>query len=159
MRKERNHKGFTLIEMVVVIAIMGIMMGIGSYSLSLIASANAKECTHEINAALVSTRTKAYSSDSGTSVATMTLKKGTDGSIYVDKSFEDEKKVGGSKVAVSYSADGSTYTELDNAGLTFSFNRSSGAFNALPCKYIKVASGTKTYIITCYKNTGKTMVE
>ena len=158
MKREKNHKGFTLIELVVIVAIMGIMLGLGGYSLSMIAAANAKGCAQEINAALVSTRTEAYSKDNGTSIAKMTLKTGSDG-IYVHKSSDGEKQVGGSRVTVSYSSDGATYTPLDGTGLTFSYDRSSGAFNALPCKYIKVTGGTKSYTIICYEKTGKTVVE
>ena len=167
MMKSKNHKGFMLIELIVVVAIMGIMVGIGSYALSMIASANAKECAHQLNAALVSTRTTSYSKDTVTTYAKMDLYKGTDG-IYIKKSFEGEaEKIGGAKVQVYYSLNGGSYTELSSTPLTFSYNRSSGAFRSVQlggsdagmCNSIRVVSGTKEYTITCYEQTGKTMVE
>lgn len=167
MKKDKNHKGFMLIELIVVVAIMGIMIGVGSYALSMIASANAKECAQKLNAALVRTRTTSYSKDTMTSIATLDLYKGSEG-IYIKKSFEsDPEKIGGVRVKVYYRLNGGTYVELDSDILTFSYNRSSGAFRTLKvngsaagmCDSIRVVSGSKEYVITCYEQTGKTMVE
>lgn len=172
MKKSMKNKGFSLVELIVVVAIMGVMTAVGGYALTAISSANAKECARELEAGLISTRTQSYSSDSGDSIATVSFYKGTDG-IYMEKSFETgTKKIGGSKVSVSYGVkteDGSSivYTDLGSSRITFSFNRSSGAFRSMKvdgtsasmCDAIKVTSGHKTYIITCYEQTGKTMLE
>lgn len=167
MKKELRNKGFSLIELIVIIAIMGVMLAVGGYSLTAISSANAKQCAKELEAGLISTRTQSYSSDTDASMATVSFYKGTDG-IYMKKSFETEaKKIGGSKVSVSYKLTGGTdYVELGNDPITFSFNRSSAAFNpamiagsSAHCESIKISSGTKVYTITCYEHTGKTMLE
>ena len=172
MKKSMKNKGFSLVELIVVIAIMGVMSAVGGYALTAISSANAKECAKELEAGLISTRTQSYSSDSADSIATVTFTKKSDG-IYMKKSFEsEEKKIGGSKVSLSYGyEDGEThvitYTELTDKPITFSFNRSSGAFRSMKvdgtsanmCDAIRVTSGHKTYTITCYEQTGKTMLE
>ena len=63
MKKQRKNKGFSLVELIVVIAIIGVMTAVGGYSLTAISSANAKECAKEIEAGLISTRTESYSKD------------------------------------------------------------------------------------------------
>lgn len=53
MEKQRNlEAGFTLVEMIVVIAIMAILAGVAAGSLSLITAGNAKKCSARFNGAL-----------------------------------------------------------------------------------------------------------
>lgn len=171
-KKQRKNKGFSLVELIVVIAIIGVMTAVGGYSLTAISSANAKECAKEIEAGLISTRTESYSKDIPTNDeeylgATVSFYKKTDG-IYMEKSFEsEEKKIGGSKISLAYKNASGVYVDIGSDKITFSFNRSSGAFqkmringtSAFMCKGIQVSSGGKVHTVTCYEHTGKVKFE
>ena len=168
MKKELRNKGFSLIELIVIVAIMGVMLAVGGYSLTAILTANAKQCAKELEAGLISTRTQSYSRDTSGTIATVSFYKGADG-IYMEKSYETEtKKIGGSKVIVKYKLTGGPTDGVALGGdpLTFSFDRSSAAFRpttvngtSAMCEWIKIISGTKVYTITCYEYTGKTLLE
>ena len=169
MKNKKNNQGFLLIELIVVVAIMAVMTGIGGYALSMIASTNAKECAQELNAALVRTRTQSYSTDSATgTIASVTLyRDAADGCVYVNKSYESApEKIGGARVKVYFKLKNGNYEELVNQNIVFSFNRSTGAFrNVLvdvlsgEIESLQVTSGSKTYTIVCHTQTGKTTVE
>lgn len=162
-----RNRGFTFIELIVVIAIMGVAMSVSSYALGVISLTNAKNCASEMESALEKTRTQSLSSDSDASLASVSFYVGTDG-VYMEKSYEGTaKKIGGRGVAVTYQTkDGQTFT-LDAQRLTFTFNRSSGAFREISldgtskgeCTAISVTGGGKTYTITCYPKTGKTKMQ
>lgn len=163
-----ENRGFTFIELIVVVAIMGVAMSIGVYSLSVISLANAKSCASELELALERTRTQSLSSDSDdTGLAAVCFYIGTDG-VYMEKSYEGTaKKIGGKGVEITYQIkDSGTFT-LDSQKLTFTFNRSSGAFREVSldgiskgeCTSITVSGGGNTYTITCYPKTGKTRMQ
>ena len=61
MRTKRNNKGLTLIEILVVIAIMSIAVGGAGVGLSLAYSRDAEKCAKSINAALENARMLAMS--------------------------------------------------------------------------------------------------
>ena len=54
---KKNNTGFSLVELMVVIAIMAILMGFASYSFGLIFSSSAKECAQKLSSQLYETRT------------------------------------------------------------------------------------------------------
>ena len=54
---KKNNTGFSLVELMVVIAIMAVLMGLASYSFGLILSSSAKECAQKLSSQLYETRT------------------------------------------------------------------------------------------------------
>lgn len=164
-----KNRGFSLIELIAVVAIMGVALAVGGYSINAISLSRAKNCAQEINYALERTRTQSYSSD-GIAYGTATLqlyKKGND--IYLKKSYEGtEKKIGNGAVTVTYTMKNDAAEKtLGEQPMIFSFNKSSGAFKNTYvgtedggiCTSIKVSGGGKTYTITCYEKTGRTTIE
>ena len=157
-----KNKGFSLVELIVVVAIMGVAMAVGGYALSAITLANAKSCANKINAALEQTRTQSYSSDNGEEVAKVTFYiENTTKNVMMKKSYEAApEKLAGPNMKVEYKAsENSPYDEIeDSTGITFEFDRRTGGFKS-PYTSIRVTGGGKTYIITCYLLTGKTKIE
>ena len=161
-----KNRGFSLIELIVVVAIMGVALAVGGYALSAISLANAKNCATEIKSSLEKTRTQACSSDNETTSAQMLLYRDKDsGKVCILKNFEGSaKEIGGKTVTVKYKLKGgSGYEDLKNQDdpLTFGFNRSTGGFSDASdqVESIQISSGGRTYTLTCYKLTGKIKME
>ena len=72
---EKNNKGFSLIELVVVIAIMAILVGLIVVSLSTVFGTKALECAEKVSAKIDSVKTGSVSLYN----ETMVLKYDTDG--------------------------------------------------------------------------------
>ena len=164
-----KNQGFSLIELIAVIAIMAVALAVGGYSINAISLSRAKNCATEINSGLERTRTQSYTSDGGSAgIAKLEIYK-KDNSVYLKKSFEgEEKKIGSGGITVTYMAKGDTSERtLGTDHLTFSFNKSSGAFQTTyvgsqaigEIASIKITGGGRTYTITCYPKTGRTIME
>ena len=160
-----KNRGFSLIELIVVVAIMAVALAVGGYSLSAISLANAKNCATEIKSSLEKTRTQACSTDKGTSTATLSLYRDANGKVCISKNYEGTpKEIASKAVTVKYSVKGNdAYQDLGTAPLKFGFDRSSGGFRAVEgstiVDSIQVSSGGRTYTLTCYELTGKIKME
>ena len=160
-----KNRGFSLIELIVVVAIMAVALAVGGYALSAISLANAKNCATEIKSSLEKTRTQACSTDNATTSAELILYRDTStNKVCIKKNFEgDVKEIGGNKVAVEYKLKGTTqFVPLGNQenALRFGFDRSTGGFKGTNLvEQIRIMSGGKTYTLTCYALTGKIKME
>lgn len=134
--KEKN-KGFTLVEMVVVISIFAILLGILVPSLNSILGFRVQRATNSIAAALDKTRIEA----SSRLVGEMKLEKRSDGyyiSYILDRGKvngvenisqnEDEEKIAPSKTQISYVINGEEKYLKDNESIVITYDRATGAF-------------------------------
>ena len=134
--KEKN-KGFTLIEMVVVISIFAILLGILVPSLNSILGFRVQRATNSIAAALEKTKIEA----SSRLVGEMKLEKRSDGyyiSYILDrgkvngqeniKTNEDEEKIAPSKTQISYVINGKEQQLAENESIVITYDRATGAF-------------------------------
>ena len=78
----RDDKGFSLVELVVVIAIMAVMGGVLIYSFSLVTGQEARQCASNLSTALNKAKNVALTK-SGSSDAFMELSRETDGGYVV----------------------------------------------------------------------------
>lgn len=156
----RNQKGFTLVELIVVIAIMAVVATMGLLSFSVVTGQDVKSCAADIKSYIGQTKVHAMSRAN----ATMTLSVKSDG-VYVNLSVEGhDVQVGKSGIAVSYRTDdGGTVTLNATDTLVLSFDRSSGAFLQLPdgkyCTAIVLNGGGRTITITLIPQTGKYYID
>lgn len=166
MKRQMNNKGFSLTELIVVIAIMGVIMIGGMITTGLLYSASAKEASSKLNSALNKTRTECMSKSS----ASILIEEKSDSRYYFTYDIAGKKQevlFGDSRVVISYEdSEEDTTTITGNEKLTISFDRETGAFkqineegNPIYCREIYIEAGHKTYTIQCERLTGKTIVK
>lgn len=163
----RNNKGFSLVELIVVIAIMAVMVGASVITVGMIGGFKAKECAQSIETTL----NKARVDTMGKFSVYLKFYQGADGAFYVDTytngAFGSTERVGKKGVTVSYADENdlSNLRALDSTGFYVQFDRSSGALRSpevgatARVEKIVVTQGSKTITITIYPETGKVVSE
>ncbi len=167
MTEGKNHNrkngGYTLVELVVVIAILSVLIGLIGYNISVVWSFNARECSKKITTDIQSLKVTTLSKSA--TFGDTYMKVYYDGKNVMRKfhykdGSEEEEQIG-KRVKVYY-GDGTALTEIGTEGggeLTITFDRSSGAIKdssgaVSGVKKIVVESG-KTYTIDVTPQTGK----
>lgn len=165
-----DNRGLSLVEILIVIAIMSVLTGVMAIGVTLALSKPADECAEK----MVSTLNNARITTMGKQGITMKFYKASDGSIQLeekiiakDGSVKSKKtsKIGQSGVKVEYRLSGeSTFNTLDSTGITLEYKRSTGGFKPLPgttgsyCEEIKVSKGNREKVITLAYLTGKVTI-
>lgn len=184
---KQDNRGLSLVELIVVIAIMAVMIGIGILSISLLFGTQARGCVQNVSTMLGETKTGCLSRFD----ETMTLSyrtKGTDKAITSDGYYAENyvytinkdatsipvggseiRRMGSKKVIITvYLSDGSNFELGTSRSVTISYNRSTGAFDPVIVdgtqtddyiEKITFASGARTYTITMVQETGKHTVQ
>lgn len=166
-----SNKGFTLVELLVVVAIIAICTAIMEASLSTISSSQAHECANEIGSLLSQCRIRAMSRSANVYVKLYRDASGNLRADYVENNaVVSSDAVGGTRCGASYTA-GGVETPLDSSGraLYLSFARDTGAFRTLqpdgindaasPCTSIEVSGGGRIYTVSFFIATGLYHIE
>lgn len=131
--KATKNAGYTLLELIVVIAILAVGMTIVGMSINTIFSLEMRQSVKEINSELGKEKVAAMTR---TGEVYMRLYRTSSG-IFIDK-YEDDVlveqgiKVGTVKVTVSYYiGTNATATPLDDQGIIISFNKDNGSFKTI----------------------------
>lgn len=167
---KQENKGFSLVELIVVIAIMTILTGLISAGIGMAVSKPADECIDKLKASLQSIRVTSM----GKFDAHIEIYKKGD-QIYAKEYYTEDSSgrettkeniVGFKGVQVFYEINNSgSYTELVDGGtpLVIYYDRSSGAFsNALTgyyCTRIKAVKNSRTAEMILYPLTGKIEIQ
>lgn len=172
-----KNKGYSLLEAIVTIAILGVLTGLLVTSSGLFDGRRVKACSDNIASVLEKVRMATLGKDEviltiyrdpvdGIKGRIVTKVKNKNDSYEYIRTFEDE--LGKDNVEVYYSADisGSSPSELSTAGMAgivFRFNRSSGALEDVSgfstVRSIIVKKGHSERKIKIYKETGKIEIE
>lgn len=162
MKKQMVKEGFSLVELIIVIAIMGILVGISAYGYGYMKLADAKGLANGINSGL--SELKSESMAKNTPVYMHLFEK--DGSYFIAYSASSScdtdanaKELGSSQMSVTL--DG---VPLGSGGTkSFTIRKKDGAFDAVagvePPSQIEVASDSYTYKIIVVKDTGRHYID
>ena len=139
MRKNKN-KGFTLVELIVVISIFTILLGILEPSVSSIFGFRAQRAANSIASALDRTKTEAMNR----LVGEMVLTKESDG-FYISYNLHKGKyygceqtqaeKIAPANAKIGYTTDRSGYQDLSGQ-LIITFNRENGGFRQIQSEIV-----------------------
>ena len=146
----KDNKGFSLIELVIVLAIMAALSGTIFYSFTLATGQYARECANNLSTVLDKEKNYALTRSASVDCYVEIVK---DGNSYVaryyvpesaiadgtdskndgaDWLFAEEYKIGKGRVTVTYKiGSGSEITIDDNTSVKFVYNRISGAMKAI----------------------------
>lgn len=180
----KNNKGYSIQELIVVIAIMAILVGGLTLSVSILIGWDAKECAEEIENHLNHVRTNALSKVSAEMRLTRDGVTDEYSVEYVEYNYQDDGSgglidvantsktflLGKEKVTIEcFFDDGTDMIISDVNSISVGFDRSSGAFtsvkiNGTPhadvyCTSIEVSRAGTTYAINMIPKTGKIQVE
>ena len=180
--KKNNNKngGFSLVELIVVIAIMAVLTGIASMSLASVMGVSVKQCARDIQSAANQTRVSTLGKDEVIMTITKGNKAKASEAYYctivtkdgLGKTTENEEKIGKSNLDITYvlsDSKGNKTSDItldDTHSLTIKFNRGTGAMAPCMksdgssggdyyCMQIKVKKNSTEKIISFYPETGK----
>lgn len=134
---KKKNRGFTLVEMVVIISIFVLLLGIMVPSLNSILGFRVQRAANSIASALDKTKIEA----SSRLIGEMKLEKRSDGyyiSYILDrgkvngqeniKTNEDEEKIAPSRTQISYVINGNEQQLAENENIVITYDRATGAF-------------------------------
>lgn len=159
---KRNNRGFTLVEIVVVVTILGVLVGLTAMSISSVFSARARRCATELDSYISMCRVNSMSRAGSIKIVLDTDANGSiRGSYYENDVVKDTAVFSDTRVFAEFTIGGVSTPLSSSDPLTLSFNRSTGGFNpqgnvaGVPvyCTSISISSG-RTYVITLIPSTG-----
>lgn len=161
----RDERGMSLVELIIVVAIMSVLLGVTGFGISMVSGKPAEECARKITYSLQSARTEAMgkyiaeyqlSRDAVTGEAILTA------TVYDSVSAVTPRVtrsvVGAKDVSVEYDLDDGTHQSIDSAPITFTFERGTGAFRPVAgtscCVTITVSKASTIRNISLVPPTG-----
>ena len=159
-----NNKGFSYVELILVLAIMAIMVGMIGLSYSLVTRNNVTKAAAKMESVFNTARITSLSK--GSEEGALNIKQ-ENGIIYYgigkydpdpDVSTVEWVKFAQHPVYITLS-DGSGNVDLGSSVVTYKFNPSSGAFKVCPYTQVIFSNSRTETTLTLFKATGKCKVQ
>ena len=162
----KNNQGFSIVELIIVIAIISILIGVGLGSISYTQGLRANSTAEKILSVIEECKTVAPSkyetsliiqiNDSGDIEAIVQTQASKEDNI-----VQESVTVGQSDTIVSFEKNNGGVSLLEEESLTIKFDRTTGAFDTTTdyCEKIYIERGGVTKTITLEPKTGKVWVE
>ena len=158
MEKVKERDGFSLMEMIIVIAILGMITGGIAVTYNMVRSADVKGMAYDIDSSLTNLKSKNMGSNKQ---LFMHLYKQS-GNYYIDYTEEESytpsgegESVGESGISLKY--DGKELT--DGGVITIGIQKKDGAFSVGPEEIEVYDNNVNDYMVYLVKDTGKHYVE
>ncbi len=155
----KNNRGYSLIELIVVIAILMIVAGGTILGVGVLSGKPADQCASSLNMAFSSHRVSAKGKAYDASKTYLIVKKESDDCIYTEESIDGNKttlKICSKGVDLSYVQGGVTKTLSPGNSIKFTFDRATGAFKVGDdISLITIKKASREYNLTLYNLTGK----
>ena len=157
-RNFQKNAGYSLVELIVVIAIIAVILATVSYSAVMVSGANTKACANNLQRVIADCKVTAM----GKADAFLELY-GEDGEVFckmtIDGAEQEEQRLGTDRVRVT--CEGENAVLYINAGdsLTIRYDRGTGSFakeTAEACHSIVIEGGNKKYELRLIPLTGRT---
>lgn len=163
-RITKNNKGISLIELIIVLAIMSIIAGAFFLSTAVATDKHVSSCAEKIASSLEQTRSLALGKQSGWIEISKVSGEYVYIQMYVDgKAYGDRVSIGHSGLTVEITEEGTpspTVYNLNDHTVTIRFSRSNGSITSSPAvTQIKVTNGRRTVVVKLDKFTGRVSVE
>lgn len=157
-KNKLNNSGLTIVELIIVLAIMAILGAVSYLSLSIATNRQVSSCAEKLGTSLEQTRNLAL----GKSSAYLEIWK--DGSIYVqmyvnEQAYGNVVAIGVNGINVSYDTPSASGVSLGSTPVKLEFDRSSGGIKGSNViTSFNVTNGNRTCIVTIDKFTGRVSV-
>lgn len=168
-KKIEKRAGFSLVEMLIVIALMGILVGGVSLSIGLLRSTDTKGAAYDINSALTDLKSRTTGGKAQPYLYLYCLNH----TYYLDTSYTepdtytptaDAKEIGDTQLQISYGAEKNAVEAATDGYVCIGFQKKDGAFLVegkciCPGEIYVEADDASTYVVHLIQDTGHHYVE
>lgn len=166
MNVQKNNKGFSLVEILVVLVIMVVLTSGAVVAFTNWRSWNLDDCVKKLDTGLSSAKVEAMGKEKGELI----IHRSSDGTYKMEVTGEEEETIGDEDIRIYYtdSAGNTDVLVTDSKTLTLSYSRATGAFkeistdasgNKVYCKSIRIERKNLERNIILVKSTGSHYIE
>lgn len=154
----KNNKGFTLVELIVVIAMMAIIAGVSSSTISIISKQELKDFTNNLDAMLCQAKVETMSGLPDPVLEISRRNGEYKATLYKNSSTTKEvvksQYLGEDYLTCAYKKEGSSVNYTGNGVISFKYNRNTGELVDKTITEISVTDKTGTFYIELIPQTG-----